>query len=208
MERMTLIQSSGIIKTLLTVGNFELEMVEVDRIFTPREFFQFVSITQMRSLHKDIHLRKGTGILRRDFHWVLNKGVGSVQHRIPWGCWNQEVAFFESIGRPGFVGVRERSCHKCPASCVEVKFKDCLHSERCGSYRILELNRRALHPGCSHAAIERMLRSPFLSMLRRMLSLQSTTLLTVLRRSPYFVWLKTSYFMHQIIQLQLILQDT
>lgn len=122
---------------------------EVARIFTPRDFYEFAS-TQMRELQKDFYTRKGVGIFRREFHWVPNRGIGSVNRRIP-GCNRigdvgiKKLHFFESVGRPGFVGIRERSCSQCPA-CVDGRFEACENWERCGKYRILELSPKTAIP--------------------------------------------------------------
>lgn len=116
---------------------------EVAKLFTPYDFFMFAS-TQMRELQRDFVSRKGVGIYKREFHFIPNHGREAVNRRIP-KCNRlgdvgiKKLHFFESIGRPGFVGVRERSCHRC-ASCAEGKFADCKDADRCGHYRILELS--------------------------------------------------------------------
>ena len=75
----------------------------------------------MRVLQKDYYSRKGVGIYRREFHGVPNHGKDSINRRIA-GCNRlgdvgiKKLHFFESIGRPGFVGVRERSCSSCLGS--------------------------------------------------------------------------------------------
>ena len=123
---------------------------EVARIFTPRDFYNFAS-TQMRLLQKDFYLRKGVGIYRREFHWVPNHGTDSINRRIA-GCNRlgdvgiKKLHFFESIGRPGCVGIRERSCHKCLGACAIGKFEGCQHTERCGHYRVLELSPKTAIP--------------------------------------------------------------
>lgn len=99
----------------------------------------------MQQLQKDFFSRRGVGIYRRQFHWIPNHGNASINRRIP-GCNRlgdvgiKKLHFFESISRPGFVDVRERSCHKCAEACALGKFENCLHNERCGCYRILELS--------------------------------------------------------------------
>ena len=57
--------------------------------------------------------------------------------------------FFESVGRPGFVGIRERSCHQCLGACAVGKFADCQHSAHCGHYRILQLDPKTAIPRAS-----------------------------------------------------------
>lgn len=117
---------------------------EVARLFSPLDFYNFVC-AQMRTLQKDIYCRKGVGIFRREFHWIPNKGVSSVNRRIA-GCNRlgdvgiKKLHFFNGIGRPGFVGIRERSCHTCPGACADNKFELCKNTARCGQYRILQLN--------------------------------------------------------------------
>ena len=61
----------------------------------------------------------------------------------------KKLHFFESVGRPGFVGIRERSCHQCLGACAVGKFADCQHSERCGHYRILQLDPKTAIPRAS-----------------------------------------------------------
>lgn len=117
---------------------------EVAKMFTPRDFYEFVS-AQMRTLGRDYFSRKGVGIYRREFHWVPNHGRESVSRRIA-GCNRlgdvgiKKLHFFESIGRPGFIGIRERSCHQCVGACTQGKFNECQHNNRCGCYRVLELS--------------------------------------------------------------------
>lgn len=57
--------------------------------------------------------------------------------------------FFESIGRPGFVGIRERSCFSCQNACVIGKFEACENNARCGHYRVLELSPKTAVPRAS-----------------------------------------------------------
>lgn len=78
----------------------------------------------------------------------------AVNRRIP-GCNRlgdvgiKKLHFFESVGRPGFVGIRERSCHKCAHACVVGLFEKCSHNDRCGAYRILELSPKTTVPRAS-----------------------------------------------------------
>lgn len=51
----------------------------------------------------------------------------------------KKLHFFESIRQPGFVGIRERSCHQCTA-CATGAFEQCENNARCGCYRVLELS--------------------------------------------------------------------
>ena len=118
---------------------------EVAKLFTPHDFYFFAS-TEMRELKEDFFTkRKGVGIYRREIHWVPNKGADSINRRIP-GCNRlgdvgiKKLHFVEDIGRPGFVGIRERSCHQCLGACAAGKFEDCKHNARCGHYRVLELS--------------------------------------------------------------------
>lgn len=118
---------------------------EVAKLFTPHDFYLFAS-SQMRELKEDFFTkRKGVGIYRREFHWIPNKGPAAINRRIS-GCNRlgdvgiKKLHFFEDIGRPGFVGVRERSCHQCLGACAVGKFSGCQYNERCGHYRILELS--------------------------------------------------------------------
>ena len=126
---------------------------EVARIFNPYDFYVFAS-TEMRELKEDFFTRrKGVGIYRREFHWIPNKGVGSINRRIP-GCNRlgdvgiKKLHFVEDIGRPGFVGIRERSCHSCVA-CITGDFKGCKNAARCGHYRVLELSPKTAMPVAS-----------------------------------------------------------
>lgn len=122
-------------------------------IFTPHDFFLFAS-TQMRMLQRDFYSRKGIGIFRREFHWIPNHGRESINRRIP-GCNRlgdvgiKKLHFFESIGRPGYVGIRERSCHQCVGACAIGQFASCKQIERCGSYRVLQLNPKTAVPRIS-----------------------------------------------------------
>lgn len=117
---------------------------EVAKIFTPHDFYEFAS-REMRVLNKDFYSRNGKGIYRREFHWVPNRGPNSVNRRTH-GCNRigdvgiKKLHFFDGIGQPGFVGIRELSCHKCIGACSIGRFQDCKNSQRCGSYRILELS--------------------------------------------------------------------
>lgn len=127
---------------------------EVAKLFTPYDFYMFAS-TQMKTIQKDFYSqRKGIGIYRREFHWIPNHGPESINRRIP-GCNRlgdvgiKKLHFFESIGRPGFIGIRERSCHQCPNACAVGNFNLCRNSERCGSYRILELSPKTAVPRAS-----------------------------------------------------------
>lgn len=127
----------------LTISCFCQGDGEVATIFTPFDFYNFAS-SQMRELQKSFYSRKGVGIFRREFHWIPNRGRESINRRIP-GCNRlgdvgiKKLHFFESIGRPGFIGIRERSCSRCVA-CSQGDFQGCQQKERCGHYRILELN--------------------------------------------------------------------
>ena len=129
---------------------------EVARLFSPHDFYEFVC-SQMRQLQKDIYSRKGVGIYRREFHWIPNHGPGSVNRRIP-GCNRlgdvgiKKLHFFEGIGRPGFVGIRERSCSTCLGACADGKFDGCKNAARCGHYRILELDPKTAMPRASTRA--------------------------------------------------------
>lgn len=94
---------------------------EVAKLFTPYHFYEFAS-REMRTLVKDFYSRSGKGIYRREFHWIPNRGPDSVNRRTH-GCNRlgdvgiKKLHFFDSIGRPGFVGIRERSCHTCIEAC-------------------------------------------------------------------------------------------
>lgn len=65
----------------------------------------------MRMLQKNDYSRKGVKL-----HWIPNQGHESINRRIH-GCNRlggvgiKKIHFFESVGRLGFVGIRERSCH-------------------------------------------------------------------------------------------------
>lgn len=126
---------------------------EVARLFTPLDFFKFAS-TQMRHLQKDYYSRKGVGIYRREFHWIPNNGAASINRRIH-GCNRlgdvgiKKLHFFESIGRPGFVGIRERSCSQCIGACAIGRYDLCRNTARCGHYRILELSPKTNVPRAS-----------------------------------------------------------
>ena len=118
---------------------------EVAKLFTPHDFYLFAS-TEMRELKEDFFMkRKGVGIYRREFHWIPNKGADSINRRIP-GCNRlgdvgiKKLHFVVDLGRPGFVDIRERSCHQCIGACAIGKFTDCQHKARCGHYRELELS--------------------------------------------------------------------
>jgi hypothetical protein len=125
----------------------------VAKLFTPYDFFMFAS-THMKVVQKDFYSRHGKGIYRREFHWIPNKGPESINRRIA-GCNRlgdvgiKKLHFFESIGRPGFVGIRERSCHQCQGACTTGKFEQCRNNARCGFYRILELNPQTAVPRAS-----------------------------------------------------------
>ena len=126
---------------------------EVAQLFTPQDFYQFAS-TEMRVLQRDFSARKGVGIYRREFHWIPNHGPSAINRRIP-GCNRlgdvgiKKLHFFESVGRPGFVGIRERSCHQCSGACADGKFEHCENMARCGSYRVLELSAKVAPPRAS-----------------------------------------------------------
>lgn len=129
---------------------------EVAKIFTPWDFYNFAS-TQMRELQKSFYSRKGVGIFRREFHWVPNHGPNAVNRRIA-GCNRlgdvgiKKLHFFESVGRPGYVGIRERSCHQCQGACAEGKFEHCVNNSRCGCYRVLQLSPKTVVPRASTRA--------------------------------------------------------
>ena len=58
----------------------------------------------------------------------------------------KKLHFFEGLGRPGFVGVKERSCSQCDA-CMVGRFAECKNATRCGHYRILQLDpKTAIRP--------------------------------------------------------------
>lgn len=103
---------------------------EVATLFTSYDFYQFAS-SQMRTLQKDFYARKGVGIFRREFHGIPNHGPDSINQRIS-GCNRlgdvgiKKLHFFESVGRPGSVGIRERSCHQCAGACAIGFFPQCL----------------------------------------------------------------------------------
>jgi hypothetical protein len=61
----------------------------------------------------------------------------------------KKLHFIESIGRPGFVGIRERSCSTCAGACADGKFDGCKHTARCGHYRILQLDPKTAVPRAS-----------------------------------------------------------
>lgn len=125
------------------------------KLFTPRDFFLFAS-TQMRELQKDYFSRKGVGIYRREFHFIPNHGSESVSRRIS-GCNRlgdvgiKKLHFFQGIGRPGFIGIRERSCTRC-VGCAQGDFEGCTNADRCGYYRILELSPKTAVPRASTRA--------------------------------------------------------
>lgn len=108
----------------------------------------------MRLLQRDYYGRKAVGIYRREFHWIPNHGPGSINRLIS-GCNRlgdvgiKKLHFFESVGRPGFVGIRQHSCHQCLDACAVGKFADCRNSARCGHYRILQLDPKTAIPRAS-----------------------------------------------------------
>ena len=125
------------------------------RIFTPHDFYMFAS-TQMRELQRSFASRKCIGIYRREFHWIPNQGRGSINRRIA-GCNRlgdvgiKKLHFFEGTGRPGFVGVKERSCSQCEA-CRAGNLTRCKNAARCGHYRILKLDPKTAVPRASTRA--------------------------------------------------------
>ena len=122
------------------------------KIFTPYDFYMFASV-QMRELQRSYAARKAVGIYRREFHWIPNQGKDSINRRIS-GCNRlgdvgiKKLHFLESVGRAGYVGIRERSCHQCSA-CIRGEFTQCKNSARCGHYRILQLSPKTAVPRAS-----------------------------------------------------------
>lgn len=129
---------------------------EVAKIFTPLDFYHFAS-TQMSELRKSFYVReRASAFIGASFigYQLPNHGAHAINRRIP-GCNRlgdvgiKKLHFFESVGRPGYIGVRERSCHQCAGACDEGKFEHCLNTARCGCYRVLQLNPKSAMPRAS-----------------------------------------------------------
>ena len=74
--------------------------------------------TQMRWPQKALHEKKMKGIYCREYWYIPAVGPDAVNRRIK-QCdtldGSNPLHQFEDIGRPGYLQVRERSCHRCPS---------------------------------------------------------------------------------------------
>lgn len=72
----------------------------------------------MRWPLKPLHEKKMRGVYRREYWYIPSVGPLAVNRRTK-HCdtldGSNSLHQFEDIGRPGFLQVRERSCHRCPS---------------------------------------------------------------------------------------------